>query len=104
MKELQEKKIDKIENIKQVIIEKKTVFLGTLKPKKGHRLFEFNYNLKTITEAVFDETPPLKFEDAKLGVKSSSKKITKKEGCIYISALNKKNVIKVLKRELGIDF
>lgn len=66
-------------------------------------MFEFNYKLKTIVEAIFDEVPAVKFTDAKLGVKTSSKKITKKEDCIYISALNKKNVIKILKRELGID-
>jgi len=104
MKELQEKKIDKIENVKQVSIEKKTVFLGTVKPKKGHTMFEVNYKLKTIVEAIFDEVPAIKFQDAKIGVKSASKKITKKEDCIYVSALNKKNVIKILKRELGIEF
>lgn len=103
MKELQEKKIDKIENIKQVSIEKQTVFLGSIKPKKGHTLFEVNINSKTIEKAVFDEKPPLKFTDAKLGVKSCSKKITRKDECIYISALNKKNVIKILKKH-GFEF
>jgi len=33
---------------------------------------------------------------------SAEKKITKKENCIYISSLNKKNVIKILKRDYGI--
>ena len=103
MKELQEKKIDKIENIKQVSIEKQTVFLGTARPKKGHTMFEYNYKEKTIVEAKFDEVPAVKFTDAKLGIKSSSKKITKKDDCIYVSALNKKNALKVLKRELNIE-
>lgn len=104
MKELEQKKIDKIEEVKQVSIEKQTVFLGTVKPKKGHTMFEVNYKLKTIVEAVFDEVPAIKFLDAKLGIKSASKKITKKEGCVYVSALNKTNVLKILRRNLGIDF
>lgn len=103
MKELSEKKIDKIENIKQVSIEKQTVFLGTAKPKKGHTMFEYNYKLKTIVKAEFDEVPAVKFTDAKLGIKSLSKKITKKTDCIYVSALNKKNALKVLKRDLNIE-
>lgn len=101
MRELNEKKIDKIEEVKQVSIEKQTVFLGTVKPKKGHKMFEVNHKLKTIVEAVFDELPAIKFEDAKNGLKSSANKITKKEDCIYVSALNKKNVLKILKRDLG---
>lgn len=57
-------------------------------------MFEVNYKLKTIVEAVFDELPAIKFEDAKNGLKSASKKLTKKEDCIYVSALNKKKCFK----------
>lgn len=32
----------------------------------------------------------------------AQKKVTKKENCVYISALNKKNVLKILKRDFGI--
>lgn len=95
---------DKIEIVKQTSIEKQTVFIGYVLPKKGHTMFEYNLKEKTIVEAVFDELPPLKFQDAKLGVKSASKNITKKPDCIYVSALNKKNVIKILERELNINF
>lgn len=103
MKELHEKKADKIENVKQVSIEKQVVFIGTVKPKRGHKIFEFNDKLKTIVEATFDEAPAIKFEDAKIGVKSASKKITTKEDCVYVFALNKKNALKVLQREMKID-
>lgn len=100
MKELQKKEKDQIENVKQVAIEKQTVLLGTARPKKGHTMFEYNYKEKTIVKAEFDELPAVKFTDAANGLKSALKKITKKPDCIYVSALNKKNALKVLKRDL----
>ena len=103
MKELEQKKSDKIENIKQVSIEKQTVYLGTARPKKGHTMFEVNYKLNTIEVAKFDELPAAKFQDWQKGSVTASKKITKKIDCIYVSALNKKNALKVLKRDLGLE-
>ena len=103
MNELKKKESDKIENVKQVSIEKKNVFLGKALQKKGHTMFEVNHKLKTIEVAVFDEVSAIKYEDAAKGLKSSSKKITKKPDCSYVSALNKKNALKVLKREIGFD-
>lgn len=104
MKEIHQKTPDKIENVKQVSIEKKTVFLGTLKPKKGHKMFEVNMKLKTIEPATFDDPPLLKFTDAQIGVKTAKKKITINQDCVYITALNKKNVVKILKRDFGVNF
>jgi len=100
MKELQKKENDKIENVKQVSIEKQTVLLGTARPKKGHTMFEYNFKEKTIVQAVFDDLPAVKFTDAANGIKSTHKKITKKPDCIYVSALNKKNALRILKRDL----
>jgi hypothetical protein len=94
---------DKIEIVKQTSIEKQSVFLGKVRPNKGHTMFEYNHKEKTIVEAVFDSTPALKFTDAMKGLTSLDKKITKKPDCIYVSALNKKNALKVLRRELNID-
>jgi len=104
MKEIQQKTPDKIENVKQVSIEKQTILIGTLKPKKGHKLFEANMKLKTNEDATFDELPAIKFSDARIGVKSASKKITINPDCVYISAINKKNVSKILKRDFGTNF
>ena len=104
MKEINQKSPDKIENVRQVSIEKKTVLIGTLKPKKGHKMFEVNMKFKTITEATYDDPPAVKFSDAQIGVKSASKKITVNQDCVYISALNKKNVIKIIKRDFGVIF
>lgn len=103
MKELQKKEADKIENVKQVSIEKKQVFLGKVHPRNGHTMFECNYKLKTIVKAQFDELPAVNFTEAQKGNIVTKKKITKKQDCIYVSALNIKNAIKILKRDAGLD-
>ena len=95
-------KKDKIEQIKQQIKEIQTVFDNRIIPKKNHTLFEVNLVLKTIEIADFDELPAIKFEEAMKGNIVAQKKVTKKENCVYISSLNKKNVIKVLKRDYNI--
>jgi len=102
MKETQLHEKDKIEIVKQTSVEKKTVFLGTARPKKGHTMFEVNYKEHTIVEAAFDKLPAIKFKDAITGPPTLKKEITKKPDCIYVSALNKKNALKILERELGL--
>lgn len=102
MKELEEKKPDKIEITKQQVQEIQTVFEGKMKPQKGHTLFEVNLEKQTILKAEFDELPAVKFEDAMKGNIVAKKKITKKPHCIYISALNIKNVIKIMERDYNI--
>ena len=104
MKETEIKHKQPIENVKQTQHEIKTVFTGVLYPKKGHTLFEINVDDKTIEKAVYDAPPILKYEDAQKGNVSAKKKLTRKQGCLYISALNKKNVIKILKRDFNIVF
>ena len=51
--------------------------VGTLKPKRGHKVFEFNYVLKELNEVL-----PI------------DGKVKTKPGCIYVSALNKRNAAK----------
>lgn len=93
---------DKVEIVKQQQAEIQKVLESTLKPSKGHTLFEVNLIDNTIEIAEFDELPNVKWEDALKGQISSQKKITKKPNCIYISALNKNNVLKILKRNFNI--
>ena len=52
-------------------------------------------------KTLFDELPNVKWEDAVKGQISLQKKITKKPNCIYISALNIKNVLKILERDFN---
>jgi len=93
---------DKIEQVKQQVQEIQTVFDYKIIPQKNHTLFEVNLSLKTIEIAEFDELPAVKFEEAMKGNIVSQKKVTKKENCVYISSLNKKNVLKILKRDFRI--
>ena len=97
-----DKEKDKIEQVKQQVQEIQTVFDYKIIPQKNHTLFEVNLKDKTIEIAEFDELPAIKFEEAMKGNIVAQKKITKKENCVYISALNKKNVLKILKRDFGI--
>lgn len=93
---------DKVEIIKQQKVELQKVLDSKIVPHENHTLFEVDLNVKEIRLAVFDELPAIKWEDAINKSISAIKKVTKKENCIYISALNKKNVIKILKRDYGI--
>lgn len=99
-KDLLEK--DKVEIIKQQQAEIQKVLDSTLRPSRGHTLFEVNIVDNTIEIAEFDELPAVKWEDALKGNISVQKKVTKKDNCIYISALNKNNVLKILKRDYSI--
>lgn len=93
---------DKIEQVKQQVQEIQTIFDYKITPQKNHTLFEINLVLKTIEIAEFDEIPPIKYTEAMKGNIVAKKKVTKKENCVYISSLNKKNVLKILKRDFGI--
>lgn len=104
MKELQKQDKDKVEQVKQQVQEIQTVFDYRIKPQKNHTLFEVNLVEKSIEKAEFDELPVVKWEDAVKGSISSQKKITKKQNCVYISALNKKNVLKILNRDFNLQF
>ena len=94
---------DKLEIVKQQEIEKQKIFDSKIIPHKNHTLFEVDLKNNNIEIAKFDELPAVKYTDALKGNISASKKVTKKENCIYISALNKKNVIKILKRDYSIN-
>lgn len=93
---------DKTEIVKQQQAEIQKILDSTIKPNRGHTLFEVNIAEKTIQKAKFDELPNVKWEDAVKGLISTQKKVTKKDNCIYISALNKKNVLKILQRDFNI--
>ena len=95
---------DKLEFVKQTKAEIQKVHIGRMNPKRGHSLFEVNLSLRTIELADFDKSEAIKFEDAKFGNISVNKKLTIKENCKYIPALNKRNVIKILKRDYHIIF
>ncbi|AVR47247.1 hypothetical protein C7S20_19425 [Christiangramia fulva] len=110
-------KIDEpTEEVRKKEVEKKQKLLGSKKVHKGHTLYEINLKEHTIVEATFEkevadyekEAKPVKkqlgivqFKDGHRKVMIDnfdriSKKVIKKPNCIYISALNKKNLKKKL--------
>jgi len=95
---------DQLEFVKQTKAETQKVHVGRINPKRGHSLFEVNIVLKTIELASFDKSEVISFEDARKGLISVNKKVTKNKDCEYITALNKKNVIKILERDHNIIF
>lgn len=98
----QDQKKDKIEILKQQQAETQKILDSSIRPHENHTLFEFNLLSKKLVLATFDDLPAIKWDDAVNGNISKLKKVTKKENCIYISALNKKNAIKILKRDFNI--
>jgi len=83
-------------------IESQRVKIGVLRTKKNHTLFEVDLSDYSIKKAVFDKLPVLSWHDAKTGNYSKKLEITKKPNCLYIPALNEKNVVKILERDYGI--
>ena len=71
--------------------------LATIKPQRGHTLFEWNSKEGTIEKATFEKMD-VSWLDAKNLNKPKNRKIIVKPNCVYIPALNKKNVIKKIKR------
>ena len=119
MLDLKSKQSDPVAEVRQVQQEKKQEILGSIQPHKGHIIFEVNLEEKTIAHATFEDQGILHitekkpksetmrgmvlrtFKDGtkKLGIDlpaGDHKKILRKKNCIYIPALNKKNVLKKL--------
>ena len=83
--------------------EKKEKFEKRITPHKNHKVFQFNTETRELAVAEFDNIPTIKWEDAVNENYTVYRKIIKKEGCIYFSALNVKNAKKVLHRDYNIE-
>ena len=77
--------------------EKQLKFIGQQRPHSGHKCFEINLSTGEINLAEFKEEA-ISFEDARNGIISGKRKVIVKEGCVYVTALNKKNAIKKLNK------
>jgi hypothetical protein len=88
MKELELKREDKVEvSIKQrKQVEKK--FIGDIVPNNGHKIWKINKETLEVTEAKYLNTAYVIGSDNK-------KEILVQEDFHYVSALNKKNAIKL---------
>jgi hypothetical protein len=90
MKEIQPLSQDKIVIEKQAEQEKQNKLVGRIIPKKGHIIFEVNLKNGDVNEAEFEKL--LLLEE----IKRPKKKIQVNKDCIYVSALNLKNLKKKL--------
>lgn len=97
MKELEPKLRDRIENVAENEIKREFKHLGSIHPDRGHTLYQVNTVTGEITEAVF-EKQDIDFMAAERGEIFVHQRVIKQENCIYIPALNIRNVKKVLKR------
>lgn len=87
---------DEVKSVRHQEQKKQLKLLGSIRPKRGHTLFEVNLDTGDIIPAVKE---PIDFVVGKKNSEKKSKVITK-GNCIYISALNKRNVIKKINNHL----
>tara|TARA_R110000803_G_scaffold192272_1_gene255076 strand:- start:1686 stop:2006 length:321 start_codon:yes stop_codon:yes gene_type:complete len=88
-------KRDNIESVKKQKEQRQTSVIGRIKPNKGHILFEVDLKERTISVAEFKKCN-ISWIDAVNRDYSKYKKVVSNKNCIYISALNTKNVKKKL--------
>lgn len=88
---------DKVVIVGQREMKKEVKLHGTVRPHKGHKLFELNLKTKEVKEAEFEQLD----YDVKQKTSGKRKKVLMKESCIYISALNEKNALKKLFKSIN---
>ena len=71
----------------------------TIKPHRGHTLFEWNIAESELVEATFEKTD-VDYLAVINKHNVARRKVIMKAGCIYVSALNKKNAMRKLKQPL----
>ena len=84
-----------IEQSKEQEQESRIEFDTRIIPHQGHTVFEINTKTLDVVKAQFEETDLIfdpKYTKGKM--LNVERKIIKKEGFVYVSALNKKNAIK----------
>lgn len=76
----------------EAVVPKQTEYalMGTIKPKPGQKVFEFNLGTGECREATYRQVNA-DFRLAMKGDYSPAKELVTMEGCLYIPALNKGN-------------
>lgn len=112
MKETDQKLETTIQVVKQAEQLKQQSLVGKLQLRKGHVVWEFNRDTLEIAPAEFEKlaipyNSKVALKTNNLGyfakhTSFSGSKIIIKKNCVYVPALNKKNVVKILNRDFGI--
>lgn len=76
-------------------------FQHSIRPRKGHTVWEINLKTKEISHAKYKETDIIDFHEAQKKTGKNIKDIVRNPGFIYISALNQKNALKRLEENKG---
>lgn len=84
---------EEVAEVKQQEQKKESKFLGTMKPHKGHTMFSVNKKTLQIKEAELIQP------DYTFGQPKPNKKINVEADCLYVPALNIKNLYKKLKKQ-----
>lgn len=71
----------------------------TIKPHRGHTLFEWNIADNKLVKATFEKTD-VDYLAVINKYNVARRKVIMKAGCIYVSALNKKNAMRKLNQPL----
>lgn len=106
MRELEDyqRRIEK-QAIESIVKKKKQVeykYESSIRPHRGHKLFEINIKTFEINEAKYIENKTISWQEAQMLLNGTSEKeVVIEKHCVYISALNKESALKRLKEDRG---
>lgn len=81
---------DEVVEVRKQEQQKEDKYLGTMRFRRGHTLFSFNKNTGEIKEAIFAT------QEYVVGQPKPNRRVNVEKDCMYIGALNKKNLYKKL--------
>lgn len=101
MKEVELNLKETIEIVDQKQVKKEIKLIGSQRRIPGLTLWQYNENSKELTKAEYKKVDhKLNFDNTALEKRYA---VSIQENCIYFQALNRKNAIKVLKRDYKIS-
>ena len=78
--------------------------VGSFKYHRGHKVFEYNEDDKTVKECeFFFKENTIDYNIATQGLKTQNKSIKVRSGCVYVKKLNMKNALKHFQGLYGED-
>ena len=83
--------------------EKKRKLVGSMRPNRGHTLYQYNTKTGELIPATFEQQDADFIKAQKGNSLGKRKVVIAQEGCIYVSALNIKNAVKRLSKSHGVS-